>query len=87
MVYIDIGDIVFLFVKKFELLVLLNSWDFTIIHPQILTEGPTSCLQFILLMKTWHLKTKFNIENIPIENHRLIDMYWLPKMHKNPINV
>ena len=30
------------------------------------------------------LKIKFGIDNIPIEN-RLLNMYWVPKMHKNPI--
>ena len=29
------------------------------------------------------LKIKFGIGNIPIENHRLPNMYWMPKMHKN----
>ena len=32
-----------------------------------------------------NLKIKFGIENIPIENHRLPNMYWMSKMHKNPI--
>ena len=31
------------------------------------------------------MKIKFGIDNIPIENHRLPNMYWMPKMHKNPI--
>ena len=31
------------------------------------------------------LKIKFGIDNVPIENHRLPNMYWMPKMHKNPI--
>ena len=31
------------------------------------------------------LKIKFLIDNIPIENHQLRNMYWMPKMHKNPI--
>ena len=31
------------------------------------------------------LKIKFGIDNIPIENHRLPNMYWMSKMHKNPI--
>ena len=31
------------------------------------------------------LKIKFGIDNIPIENHRLPNMYWMPKMHKNSI--
>ena len=31
------------------------------------------------------LKIKFTIDNIPIENHRLPNMYWMPKIHKNPI--
>ena len=30
-------------------------------------------------------KIKFGIDNIPIENHRLANMYWMPKMYKNPI--
>ena len=32
-----------------------------------------------------HLKIKFGIDNIPIENHRLPDMYWMLKLHKNRI--
>ena len=31
------------------------------------------------------MKIKFGIGNIPIENHRLPNMYWMPKIHKNPI--
>ena len=31
------------------------------------------------------LKIKFGIDNIPIENHRLLNMYWMAKLHKNPI--
>ena len=31
------------------------------------------------------MKIKFGIHNIAIENHRLPIMYWIPKMHKNPI--
>ena len=31
------------------------------------------------------MKVKFGIDNIPIENHQLPDIYWMPKMHKNPI--
>ena len=31
------------------------------------------------------LKIKFGIDNIPTENHRLSNMYWMPKMHKNSI--
>ena len=31
------------------------------------------------------LKIKFGIYNIPIENYRLPNMYWMPKMHKNTI--
>ena len=31
------------------------------------------------------LKIKFEIDNIPIENHQLPNIYWMPKMHKNPI--
>ena len=31
------------------------------------------------------LKIKFGIDNISIENHGLPNMYWMPKMHKNPI--
>ena len=31
------------------------------------------------------LKIKFDIDNIRIDNHRLPNMYWMPKMHKNPI--
>ena len=45
----------------------------------------------LLLLENWHhiidkstrdLKIKFGIDKIPIENHRLPNMYW---MHKNPI--
>ena len=32
------------------------------------------------------LKIKFGIDNIPIENHRLSNMYCMPKMHKKAIN-
>ena len=31
------------------------------------------------------MKIKLGIGNIPIENHRLPNMYWMSKMHKNPI--
>ena len=31
------------------------------------------------------MKIKFGIENIPIENYQLPNMYWMPKMYKNPI--
>ena len=31
------------------------------------------------------LKIKFGIDNINIENHRLPNMCWIPKMHKNSI--
>ena len=31
------------------------------------------------------LKIKFGIDNISVENHQLPNMYWMPKMHKNPI--
>ena len=31
------------------------------------------------------LKIKFGIDNIPIENHPLPNMYWMPKMCKYPI--
>ena len=31
------------------------------------------------------LKIKFGIDNIPIENHRLPNIYWMSKMHKNLI--
>ena len=31
------------------------------------------------------MKIKFGINNIPIENHRLPNMYWMTKIHKNPI--
>ena len=36
-------------------------------------------------MSVAYLRIKFGIGNIPIENHRLPNMYWMPKMHKNPI--
>ena len=29
------------------------------------------------------MKIKFGIDNIPIENHRLLNMNSMPKMHKN----
>ena len=31
------------------------------------------------------LKIKFRTDNSSIENHQLPNMYWVPKMHKNPI--
>ena len=31
------------------------------------------------------LKIQFDIDNNPIENHRLPNMYWMPKTYKNPI--
>ena len=31
------------------------------------------------------LKAKFAIYDIPNENHQLFNMYWILKMHKNPI--
>ena len=31
------------------------------------------------------LNAKFGIGNIQLSNHRLPNMYWMPKMHKNPI--
>ena len=31
------------------------------------------------------LKSKCGIDNVTTENHCLPNMYWLPKMHKNPI--
>ena len=31
------------------------------------------------------LKIKFGIHNISTENNRLPNMYWMPKIHKNPI--
>ena len=31
------------------------------------------------------LKIKFGTDNILIENNRFPNMYWMPKMHKNPI--
>ena len=31
------------------------------------------------------LKIKFGIANILIENYQLPNMYWIPKMHKNPV--
>ena len=34
-----------------------------------------------------NLKIKFSIDNIPIENHRLPNMYWVPQMDKNPFKV
>ena len=34
-----------------------------------------------------HLKIKLGIGNIPIENHRLPNMCWMPKMHKDPFKV
>ena len=30
------------------------------------------------------LKIEFGTDNIPIENHRLSNMYWMPKVHKSP---
>ena len=31
------------------------------------------------------LKISCGTDNIHIENHQLPNMYWMPKMHKNPI--
>ena len=31
------------------------------------------------------MKIQFGMDNIPIVNDRLPNMYWMPKMHKNPI--
>ena len=31
------------------------------------------------------LKIKFGIDTIPIKNHGLPNMYWMPKIHKSPI--
>ena len=31
------------------------------------------------------LKAKFGIDNVSLSNHCLPNMYWMPKMHKNPI--
>ena len=49
------------------------------------TTTPVAYLQMISLIKNIrYLKTKFGIDNIPIENYRLPNMYWMSKMHKNP---
>ena len=32
-----------------------------------------------------YFKIKYGIDNIPTETHRLPNMYWMPKMHKNTI--
>ena len=32
-----------------------------------------------------HLKIKIGIDKVPIENHQLPKMYWMPQRHKNPI--
>ena len=37
----------------------------------------------IIVKNIWDLKIKFGIDNIPIENHRLPNLYWMTKMHKN----
>ena len=39
----------------------------------------------IIVKNTGDLKIKFGIDNIPTENHRLPNMNWMPKMHKNSI--
>ena len=31
-----------------------------------------------------NLTTKFDIGDILIKNHRLLNVYWMPKMHKKP---
>ena len=31
------------------------------------------------------LKIKFDIDKVPIENHRLPNMYWMPKLYKNTL--
>ena len=38
----------------------------------------------LLIKKARDLKIKFGIDNIPIENKRLLSVYWMPKI-KNPI--
>ena len=38
-----------------------------------------------IIEKRRNLKIKFGIDNIPIEIHRLPNLYWMPKMYKNPI--
>ena len=36
-----------------------------------------------IIDKNIGLKITFGLQNIPIENHRLPNMYWMPKMRKN----
>ena len=38
-----------------------------------------------IIEKRRNLKIKFGIDNIPIEIHRLPNLYWMPKIYKNPI--
>ena len=42
---------------------------------------------YITDKNTRDLKIKFGIDNIPIENHQLVNMYRMPKVHKIPIKV
>ena len=39
----------------------------------------------MILSTLWDLKIRFCIADIPIKNHQLPNMYWMPKMHKNTI--
>ena len=36
--------------------------------------------KMLLIKKARDLKIKFGIDNIPIENKRLLSVYWMPKV-------
>ena len=53
---------------------------------QVLRTRSSTNLQMILLTKNIRdLKIEFGIDNIPIDNHRLPNMFFIPKLHKNLI--
>ena len=56
-------------------------------NPSVDTYNNAGCLSAndIIDENIRDLKTEFGIYNIPIENHRLPNMYWMPEIHKNPI--
>lgn len=34
-----------------------------------------------------YMKPKFGIEDISIKNHQILNICWMPKMHKDPIKI
>ena len=75
-----------MFVKDFMPLLLLRNWDWIKTHQQILKNKTGGLSANDIIDKNIRdLKIKFGIDNVPIENHRLPNMYWIPKMHENTI--